>query len=156
MRRSSVAEIEITLPTVQYGNVKVRATPEELGLESAGDAAALGAAAAIYLNLFQQGFKHGAAMDVDANLGDVQAVSVSRAHHLLNEGLGGVTEVPEDVAVTDVGDDFAKDEESPYPNDGITPPWEKPEVDTKRKPWETENLPPEAVVTAPVVLDSTW
>jgi hypothetical protein len=144
-----MAEIEITLPTVQYGNVKVRATPEELGLESAGDAAALGAAAAIYLNLFQQGFKHGAAMDVDANLGDVQAVSVSRAHHLLDEGLGGVTELSEgtsEKAEADAADMRAR-HQAEAEAAGKAPWAEK--VDTKRKPWETgEQAPKAPVVTA--------
>lgn len=60
-----MAEIEFLLPTVQYGNVKVRATPEELGIDGVQDAGALGVAAAVYLNLFSQGFKLGAGMDVE-------------------------------------------------------------------------------------------
>src|SRR5438093_8673117 len=66
MRRTCrMAEIEFLLPTVQYGNVKVRATPEELGIDSVQDAGALGVAAAVYLNLFTQGFKVGTQIDVD-------------------------------------------------------------------------------------------
>jgi hypothetical protein len=63
-----MAEIEMTLPTVQYGNVKVKATPEELGIDNIGDAAAVGAATAVYLNLFSQGWKQGAAIDVVADV----------------------------------------------------------------------------------------
>lgn len=65
-----MAEIEITLPTVQYGNVKVRVTPEEFGLQYGIDNPyALGMGAATYLNLFTQGFKEGATMDVSAPVG---------------------------------------------------------------------------------------
>lgn len=122
--RSTVAEIEITLPTVQYGNVKVRATPEELGIEDLTDASSVGIAAAVYLNLFTQGFKAGAQMELSADLAASQDADMVKAHDLLDEGLGGVTEVAEDV-----------------------PPWGKPAVDVRPKPWETE-------VTAPAVLDA--
>lgn len=138
-----MAEIEITLPTVQYGNVKVRATPEELGLDSVGDAAALGVAAAVYLTAFTLGFKRGAAIDVDiddslahAGSGPYRALSAPQgtarsegeevfagavataqeeAQRLLSEGLGGATEVDDDTA-----------------------PWNKPAIDAPAKPWETE------------------
>lgn len=121
-----MAEIEITLPTVQYGNVKVRATPEAFGLVTMADAYELGVATAVYLNLFQQGFKHGATMDVTAPQGAVQSEvdrvidETLKAAQILADGLGGATEV----------------EESPYPNDDITPPWDKPAADAKPKPWE--------------------
>ncbi len=110
-----MAEIEITLPTVQYGNVKVRATPEELGVNDISDSYELGVAAAVYLNLFQQGFKHGATLDVTAPQGAAQSEAGPSAQELLDEGLGGVTEVPEGAA-----------------------PWDKPVVDAPAKPWETE------------------
>lgn len=148
-----MAEIEITLPTVQYGNVKVTATPEELGL-SVAHPGQMGSAVAVYLNLFQQGFKEGAAMDVvyspeelpDQRLaakqyqdtvkaaesvigsdapGDVQAA----AYALLDEELGA-TELHEHPEDTDP-------DESAYPNEDITPPWEKDStVEAKPKPWE--------------------
>lgn len=136
-----MAEIEITLPTVQYGNVKVRATPEELGVDISSPAA-VGTATAIYLNLFTQGFKAGASMDVTASptegLKAPVAASQSevdrvvdetlKAAQILADGLGGATEV----------------EESPYPNDDITPPWDKPAADAKPKPWETSGGSPAA------------
>lgn len=143
-----MSEIEITLPTVQYGNVKVRATPEELGLHVAHPGQ-MGSAVAVYLNLFSQGFKEGAAMDVvytpedlpDRRLaakqyadskvnaesvigsdapGDVQAAAME----LLDEGLGGVTEI-EATSVVEAS--------------GIAP-WDDSDlkVDAKPKPWETE------------------
>jgi hypothetical protein len=131
MRRSSVAEIEITLPTVQYGNVKVRATAEELGLEGVQDAGALGVAAAVYLNLFTQGFKLGTQIDVDytgpvsASEGEVGA----QAQEWLDEGLGGVTEVPED--------EYDSASEAKAATQERTAPWTEPAVDVKPKPWET-------------------
>ncbi|HSE46315.1 MAG TPA: hypothetical protein VLA89_13390 [Gemmatimonadales bacterium] len=128
-----MAEIEITLPTVQYGNVKVRATPEELGVDIASPAA-VGTATAIYLNLFTQGFKVGASMDVTASpteglkapqgaeqseseevFAGAVATAQEEAQRLLSEGLGGATEVDDDAA-----------------------PWDKPAVDAPAKPWETE------------------
>lgn len=123
-----MAEIEITLPTVQYGNVKVKATPEELGVDIASPAA-VGTATAIYLNLFTQGFKVGASMDVTASptegLTAPQGAAQSevdrvidetvKAAQILADGLGGATEVDDDAA-----------------------PWDKPAVDAPAKPWETE------------------
>src|SRR5574342_52224 len=64
-RRSSVAEIEITLPTVQYGNVKVRATPEEFGFKL-DEPSAFGMALAVYQAAFTLGWRDGAQMDVGA------------------------------------------------------------------------------------------
>lgn len=116
-----MSEIEITLPTVQYGNVKVRATPEAFGLVTMADAYELGVATAVYLNLFQQGFKHGATMDVAAPQGAAQSEvdrvieETVKAAQILADGLGGATEVDDDAA-----------------------PWDKPAVDAPAKPWETE------------------
>lgn len=139
-----MSEIEITLPTVQYGNVKVRATPEELGLSSIGDSHALGVATAVYLNLFSQGFKVGASMDVVPGLLEAsQGVSEAQAQRYLDEGLGGVTEVSEGPL-------------NQHPNDGPEEsddaPWNQPQVDTPRKPWETGGTTP---ATKPVV-DEGW
>jgi hypothetical protein len=121
-----MAEIEIILPTVQYGNVKITATPEEWGLADIADAPDVGVWAATYLNLFRQGFEHGAKMDVSAHLGAAQAAPEVQAQRLLNEGLGGVTEVPAGDAVAHL------------PNDEITPPWEQPQPEVK-KPWENSD-----------------
>ena len=162
-----MAEIEITLPTVQYGNIKIRATPEEWGLEGIATAANVGVWAAVYLNLFQQGFQHGATLDVDAHLGashedreDKMVRELREAFtgtlELLNEGLGGVTELH-------VGDDFAKSYNDDGPGDvqaaanearddddpeGVDSdpdaPWSRTVVDTKKKPWETSGKAPAA------------
>lgn len=110
-----MAEIEITLPTVQYGNVKLRATAEELGLDGVGDARELGIVTAVYLNTFTQGFKEGARIDVAAPSAPSQGATEDQAKRMLDEGLGGVTEVPQSGA-----------------------PWDKPAVDSPAKPWETE------------------
>ena len=156
-----MAEIEITLPTVQYGNVKAKFSPEEFGLDSAGDAAALGVAAAVYLATFALGFKRGASIDVDIDdsmahdgSGPYKAVSApqgaspealkEKAQELLNEGLGGVTEVEEYDSATE-----AKEAAQGSYASGLEPdaPWNKSAVDSNPKPWETG-------VTAPAVLDA--
>lgn len=130
-----MAEIEITLPTVQYGNVKVRATPEELGVDVSSPAA-VGTATAIYLNLFTQGFKVGASMDVEASPAEGLSAPVSAPQgapgpspqELLDEGLGGVTELS-DEELTDLGATV-----------GEYKPWNQ-KVDATPKPWETEQKP---------------
>lgn len=132
-----MAEIEITLPTVQYGNVKVRATPEELGVNDVADAYELGVAAAVYLNLFQQGFKHGATLDVTAPQGAGQSEvdrvieETVKAAQILADGLGGATEI-ETTSVVEAS--------------GIAP-WDDSDlkVDAKPKPWETESKPVQSV-----------
>ncbi len=127
-----MAEIEITLPTVQYGNVKVRATPEELGLKSLAEAYDVGVASAVYLNVFTQGFKKGATLDVAPPQGASQGVSEAQAQRYLDEGLGGVTEVD------------GQDPEGP--GEEPTAPWNST-VDTPKKPWETEEAPAKPVVS---------
>jgi len=131
-----MAEIEITLPTIQYGNVKIRATPEELGLNDIADSYELGVAAAVYLNLFGQGFRHGATLDVEAPQGAprrdrvaeaiVEVLADEKAIRALHEGLDGVTEIDSVIeeTVTKAAEIEAK------------APWDS-KVDTKPKPWET-------------------
>lgn len=128
-----MAEIEILLPTVQYGNVKVRATPEELGLESLTDAYDVGVASAVYLNVFTQGFKKGATLDVAAP----QSPGVEEATKLLDEGLGGVTEVPADDSVSlEEGMRLASEAGK---RDADAAPWDSTaKVDKPKKPWENE------------------
>jgi hypothetical protein len=128
-----MAEIEITLPTIQYGNIKITATPEEWGLESIADAPDVGVWAATYLNLFQQGFQHGAQVGVYVHLGGSQPVTEEQARRYLDEGLGGTTEV--------------ENEESPTDQAGA--PWDRP-APAVSKPWEN----PEA--SNPPVLDDVW
>lgn len=133
-----MAEIEIILPTVQFGNVKVRATPEELGLKDIADGYSLGVAAAVYLNVFSQGFKKGASLDVDPHPAASQDAGEAQAQELLNEGLGGVTELPEDPEDVD-GD--------------LDAPWSRtPAVDAKPKPWEKSGKPE----AAPKVATIDW
>jgi len=138
-----MAEIEITLPTVQYGNIKITATPEEWGLETIADAPDVGVWAATYLNLFTQGFKVGAAMDVDAHLGASQGVTEAQAQRYLDEGLGGVTEVEEHGSA-----DEAK-EATRARTAGA--PWDQ-KVDAKPKPWESGSAAP----AAKPVIDEGW
>lgn len=131
-----MAEIEITLPTVQYGNVKMRATPEELGVELSSPAS-VGTATAIYLNLFTQGFKLGASMDVTASpteglsapVGASREAPEEKAQRLLDEGLGGVTEISDE--------EFEQKAAAAEAEMGGKAPWDQ-KVDAPRKPWETE------------------
>lgn len=136
-----MAEIEITLPTVAYANVKVTFSPEELGVDIS-DAAAIGVATAVYLNLFTQGFKEGAKMDVSAPVSaseeGYEELAQANAQELLDEGLGGVTEISED------GDDIIADNLEAE----ARAPWNS-KVDAKPKPWETE-------ATAPAVVSEDW
>jgi len=121
-----VAEIEITLPTVQFGNIKLRLSPEEAGL-GIDDPDLLGDWAAVYINLFTQGFKKGAARDVGAPVTASQEAAEPEgqedadapqadAEALLKDGLGA-TVVSEEPA-----------------------PW-KQEIAPKKKPWETGGEP---------------
>lgn len=170
-----MSEIEITLPTVAYGNVKVRATPEELGVELSSPAA-LGTATAIFLNLFTQGFAVGASMDVTASPTEGlsaprsywEATNEEHAKELLNEGLGGVTEVPAgDIIAHEVEenqydrkhellsagldeyDSATEAKEAAQARTADAAPWNNPQVDAKPKPWETDGKAPKApVVTA--------
>lgn len=146
-----MSEIEITLPTVQYGNIKITATPEEWGLDTIADAPDVGVWAATYLNLFQQGFKHGATLDVDAHLSAPvsapEGAVGAQAREWLDKGLGGVTEVPagDIVAHEDSTEEVSDDGQ----NDA---PWNS-EVASKPKPWETGEQAPAAPA---VKLDSSW
>lgn len=138
-----MAKIETTLPTVAFGNVKVTFTPEELGVD-VSDAAAIGVATAIYLNLFTQGFKVGASMDVTASPTEGLKAPVAApeetpgqaAIRLLDEGLGGVTEIDSVIEET-----IAKAAEIE-----AKAPWTE-KVDAKPKPWETDVTASKAVVS---------
>lgn len=59
-----MAEIELTIPTVQYGNVKIRATPEELGLKGL-DPYTTGMMAGTWLVLATMGFEESKKLDLD-------------------------------------------------------------------------------------------
>lgn len=136
-----MAEIEITLPTVQYGNVRVRATPEELGLKSLAEAYDVGVASAVYLNVFTQGFKKGATLDVAPPQGASQGVSEAQAQRYLDEGLGGVTEL------LDYNNDGPGDVDAAAVEAAQGAPWNSPAVDTPKKPWETGEAPAKPVVS---------
>lgn len=141
-------EVEFTLPTAQYASVKVRATPEELGLHGVDDAYELGVAAAVYLNLFQQGYKTGSQMDVSGPVGPSKGTAHEVAHRMLDEALGGVTELPDPHAPG--GSHYADPTEGyDLADRSGDAPWTAPVVDAKPKPWETG-------VTAPAVLDAAW
>lgn len=134
-----MAEMIFRIPSkaVQYGYVEIPFT-----FDSAPDAEMLAAHYVNYVYAFQKAEQDAIKaiqMDVSAPVAASQEASEEsfqgavetaqrEAQRLLSEGLGGVTEVPEGEAL-DVGDDFAKD----HPG----APWDKPQVDTPRKPWET-------------------
>ncbi len=128
-----MSEIEFTLPTVAYGNAKVRATPEELGLEGVQDAGALGVAAAVYLNLFTQGFKLGTQIDVDYDGGGAKPPTSEPTHEEAQEALSqlGTTVLDE-----------TPNEPTEEPEADAQAPWNSPAVDAKPKPWETGTTAP--------------
>lgn len=136
-----MAEIEIALPTVRYGNVKVRATPEEFGFKL-DEPSAFGLALAVYQTSFTLGWQEGARMDVSAPAPASQPVTEEQAQRYLDEGLGGVTEVSEGPL-------------NQHPNDGPEEsddaPWNKTPAAGVKKPWETASAPADK----PVV-DDTW
>lgn len=148
-----MAEVEFTLPTVQFGNVKVRATLEELGIKSL-DAGAIGVSYAVFLNLLTQGFKRGSELDVEWEVGSTPAdpqEAVTEAARLIKEELGA-TEVPE-------GDDYRPEVERQRIESEQAAPWDKPQVDSKPKPWETSGRQPSSpaeAVTAPTIADIDW
>jgi len=111
-----MAEIRFTIPgALQYSNVVVTATPEELGLKDL-DAYSLGVANTVFLNLFNQGVQQGKGIDVSPPKGEtdtrivenalqsesdkllIQAnmagQSMEETKAILEAGLGSTTEVP--------------------------------------------------------------
>jgi hypothetical protein len=145
-----MAEIEFLLPTVQYGNVKVRATPEELGIDGVQDAGALGVAAAAYLNLFQQGFKVGGQLDLEYAPGSPEAAAERLATNQKPRTVDEANEMARQVIENELGPTTPLSEgeaahDAAYadsPNDGPEPaPWEST-VDAKPKPWETGKAAP--------------
>jgi hypothetical protein len=140
-----VAEIEITLPTVKYGNVKVRATPEEFGFKL-DEPSAFGMALAVYQASFTIGWREGAQMDVSAP----QSAS-KEAPRTVSQVMSDEDVDTEAEAVAILKKELGATEMS----EGA-PPWKRPQADTNPKPWETGSQPPEAVVTAPTVLDAVW
>lgn len=133
-----MAEIEITLPTVQYGNVKVRATPEEFGFKL-DEPSAFGLALAVYQTSFTLGWQEGARMDVSVS----QPVTEEQAQRYLDEGLGGTTEVEEYDSATEA-------KEAAQARTAGAAPWDKP-APAVSKPWENTSAP----ASKPVV-DEDW
>ena len=131
-----MAEIEITLPTIQYGNIKIKATPEEWGLDTIADAPDVGVWAATYLNLFQQGFKHGSTLDVDARLGASQEAAPGNPQAAAERLADGRKPRTVDEA-NEMAAQLIKQELGATEIKAQTPPWDKEEVASKPKPWET-------------------
>lgn len=137
-----MSEIEFLLPTVQYGNVKVRTTPEELGLDSVADAAAIGTAYAVYLNAFQQGFKRGAAIDVDIDptpaVGSPEAAAQRVAEDLKPCTVDEANAMAVEVIKQELPATVVSEEETDAAP--AAAPWNST-VDAKPKPWETGSTP---------------
>lgn len=114
-----MAEIEILLPTVQYGNVRITGTPEEFGVELTAPGA-IGEMAATYLNLFTQGFRVGAERDVDYYPAEAAQPDDMTA---------AVT------AVSELGATVVEQDDEP-----AEAPWEG-EATAKPKPWENKGAP---------------
>lgn len=142
-----MAEVEFTLPTVQYGNVKVKATPEELGIKGV-DAGAIGLSYAVFLNLLTQGFKRGSELDVEWEAGSAPAdpqEAATEAARLIREELGA-TEVD---STEELSDDGQNSDEAP---------WDR-KVDAKPKPWETsgrQSSSPAEAATTPAIAYIDW
>lgn len=156
-----MAEIEITLPTVQYGNAKIRTTPEELD-DVIRNADAIGVGTALLLNIFAQGFKAGSQMDVsrpetastEAAPGDPQAAAErladGRPPHTVDEAnamaravieqeLGSTTEVESGCATEDGerihgGKPAAGDPDWNSPEDAA---YDAPNDGPEPAPWES-------------------
>lgn len=136
-----MAEIEFTIPTIQYGNVKLRGTPEEFGVELAA-AGSIGEMVAVYTNLFTQGFRVGSERDVEYNGSAASAPAPEpedddlTATRIIQGQLGSTTVIEH----TD---------SEPSADDGTTSelPWEG-EVKAAPKPWENQGAP-KAPVKAP-------
>lgn len=139
-----MAEIEFLLPTVQYGNLKVRATPEELGVD-VSDAAGLGATYAVYLNAFQQGFKLGSQVDVTVDIHPTQQAPTGAAEALPEPVEGEAQTDAEAIRVLkqELGATVVEDDVHPEDSDPDEAPWTKKTstVDAKPKPWDTGNKP---------------
>lgn len=124
-----MAEMIFRIPsrTVQYGYVEL-----PVDLEDGSSPELIAAAYVSYVYAFQkeeEATVKRLAKGVSAPEKPSQGATEDQAKRLLDEGLGGVTEVSEDAA-----------------------PWDKPAVDAKPKPWETE-----AKATAPAVdLGDDW
>lgn len=150
-----MSEIEITLPTVQYGNVRVRATPEEFGFKL-DEPSAFGYALAIYQTSFTLGFKDGSQVDVVAPQGaaqrpldvgvpgaaeqrvegDLKPRTVDEADDMAAAVIKrelGATEVNDEAEDARTGSDYTK-----------APPWDQ-KVDAPAKPWETGSKPVQSV-----------
>lgn len=129
-----MAEIEILLPTVQYGNVRLRGTPEEFGVELASPGT-IGEMVAVYTNLFTQGFKAG-------SLRDVEYLGTARFDGN-NEGTTDVDMTARATIQSELGATVVNTEEVP---------WEG-EVEAKPKPWENKGAPPKG---AAKVAEINW
>lgn len=129
-----MAEIEILLPTVQYGNVRITGTPEEFGVELTSPGS-IGEMAAVYLNLFTQGFRAGSERDVDyiptsGNVPESDDVDITAARIIQGE-LGATTVLDHNGDGPGDVDEVASVTETP---------WEG-EVTAKPKPWEKKAAP---------------
>ena len=88
------------------------------------DPAMLAAQYAAYYDAYSKEEKAAIQRALSAPQAPSQTDPETRAQQLLNEGLGGVTEL--------------HDEAEEYKNNSDKAPWDKPQVDAKPKPWETE------------------
>lgn len=129
-----MAKIEITLPTVQYGNAKVSGEFEEFGLDATSPHD-VGVAVAVFLNLFTQGFQAGSKIDVGPlTFKDADDADAVAAHEIASQL--GATEVDDSAEDVRTGDEY-------------TAPWkQKPKASVKE--WERVEKDP-----APAV-DDEW
>lgn len=138
-----MSEIEFTIPTIQYGNVKFRGTPEEFGVELTGPGA-IGEMVAVYTNMFTQGFQVGAKRDVEY-LGSAQfsgndsgTTDVDMTARATIQSELGATVVEQTDGPGDSGED------NPYAQESDQDlPWEK-DIKAKPKPWENKGAPAKA------------
>lgn len=96
-----MAEIEFTIPTVQYGNAKIRMTPQELYELSEGGVSLydVGMKAMEFLSLVTQGFEAGKSVDftpqhVTGQYQESSEPTPEQAEELIKSELGATTEKP--------------------------------------------------------------
>ncbi len=128
-----MAEIEILLPTVQYGNVRITGTPEEFGVELNAPGS-IGEMAAVYLNLFTQGFQAGALRDVEYHGNNVGTTDVDMtAKATIQSELGASV-------LMEYNHDGPGDVDAAHTEAASETPWDG-EVPASPKPWENNGAP---------------
>ena len=113
-----MAEIEFTIPTVQYGNAKIRMTPQELYELSEGGVSLydVGMKAMEFLSLVTQGFEAGKSIDFAPQnvTGQYQESSEPEPHPITEAAPEEAEEIIKTLGATTV-EPWTKTPETPTP-----------------------------------------